>query len=79
MNISAAHALSIFWLVVCLGGGKNATLEKWEVRSIEHAVLNGVRMPVKSEATWKLKAGDFTWYKLEITDVEYHKPLLSSE
>lgn len=62
-----------------MGGGKEAKLEKWEVQSIEHAVKSGVRMPVKSAATWKLKAGDFMWYKLEITDVEYNKPLLYGE
>lgn len=62
-----------------MGGGKEAVLEKWEVQSKSYAEMNGIRMPVKSEATWKLKAGDFTWYKLEITEVEYNKPLLYNE
>ncbi|MBD0366041.1 MAG: hypothetical protein ICV53_08055, partial [Flavisolibacter sp.] len=59
-----------------MGGGKEAKLEKWEVTSKGFAIKDGVRMPVKSEATWKLKSGDFTWYKLEITDVEYNHPTL---
>ncbi|MDQ3844378.1 MAG: hypothetical protein M3342_10240 [Bacteroidota bacterium] len=57
-----------------MGGGREAKLEKWEVTSKGFAIKDGVRMPVKSEATWKLKSGDFTWYKLEITDVEYNHP-----
>lgn len=59
-----------------MGGGKDAALQKWEVHSTAFAVLNGIRIPVRSEATWKLKTGDFTWYKLEITDVEYNRPFL---
>lgn len=54
------------------GGGKGATLEKWVVDAKSFATLNGIRIPVKSEATWKLKEGDFTWYKLEITAIAYN-------
>lgn len=54
-----------------MGAGNGASLEKWEVRYIEYSVLNGIRIPVKSEATWKLKSGDFTWLRLEITEIEY--------
>ncbi len=59
------------------GGGKDATLEKWVVTTKGYSVMNGIKMPVKSEATWKLKTGDFTWYKLEITEVEYNQPELN--
>lgn len=51
-----------------------AQMEKWEVVSKKYGVLNGVRMPVESEATWKLEEGDFTWFKLVITDVKYNNP-----
>jgi hypothetical protein len=54
------------------GGGKDAPLEKWVVTTKGYSVMNGIKMPVKSEATWKLKEGDFTWYKLEISEVEYN-------
>ena len=54
------------------GGGKEATLEKWVVDSQKYAVMNGIKMPVQSAATQRLKEGDFTWYKLEITSIEYH-------
>jgi hypothetical protein len=53
------------------GGGSEATLEKWVVDTKRYGVMNGIKMPVQSEATWKLKEGDYTWYKLEITSIEY--------
>jgi hypothetical protein len=61
------------------GGGNDAKLEKWEVRTIASGVYNGVRIPVKSEVSWKLQNGDFTWYKLEITEIEYNLPQLYLE
>lgn len=48
-----------------------ATLERWHIKSKAWDQMSGVRMPVVSEVTWKLKEGDFTWYKLEITQLEY--------
>ncbi len=59
-----------------MGGSKEAKLEKWEAHFIEFRICNGINIPVQSEATWKLNNGDFTWYKLEITDIEYNKPFL---
>ncbi len=50
-----------------------ATLEKWHIESTEYGERNGIRMPVASEITWKLKEGDFTWYKLEIPNVIYNQ------
>ncbi len=52
---------------------KDAPLEKWQVDTIKYGVMNGIRIPVESEVTWKLKDGDFTWYKLEITAIDYNK------
>jgi hypothetical protein len=50
------------------------TLETWVVENKDWKTMNGIRIPYKSEITWKLKTGDFTWLKLEITDIEYNKP-----
>jgi hypothetical protein len=58
-----------------MNSDNSASLEKWEVISKEYGFMNGIRVPVKSEVTWKLKAGDFTWLKLEITEIEYNKSL----
>jgi hypothetical protein len=48
------------------------TLEQWRVQSKAFKKFGGVRIPAQSEITWKLKAGDYTWLRLEITSVEYN-------
>ena len=34
--------------------------------------LNDLKLPTKLEASWVLDNGEFTWYKFEISDVEYN-------
>ncbi len=51
---------------------EGATLERWHVETITTAELNGTRMPVQSEVTWKLADGDYTWLRLEITEISYN-------
>ncbi|MDX1941538.1 MAG: DUF6544 family protein [Saprospiraceae bacterium] len=50
-----------------------ATLERWYIENSKYDIFNDIRIPIKSEVTWKLKEGDFTWYKLEITDITYNQ------
>ncbi|HMP13902.1 MAG TPA: hypothetical protein PKD70_08475 [Saprospiraceae bacterium] len=52
------------------------TLEQWHIQNTATAELSGIRMPVQSEVTWKLQEGDFTWLKLEITEVAYNQNLI---
>lgn len=51
---------------------KDSPLEKWVITTKETGILNGIKMPVKSEVMWKLKEGDFTWFKIELTEIEYN-------
>jgi len=53
------------------------TLENWLVTVDPHSYreFNGIRVPTKSDVTWKLKTGDFTWFKLEVTDVVFNKAI----
>ena len=55
-----------------MGGGPNGTKELWQIESDTYGVFNGVRIPISSVATWKLKDGDFTWLKLNITAIDYN-------
>lgn len=48
------------------------TLEKWLAVVRDFQVFEGVRIPVDSQVTWRLKTGDFTWYKFRITDIKYN-------
>lgn len=52
-----------------------ATLEDWLIQTDPNGFkeFEGVRIPAKSTVTWKLEQGDFTWLRLEITDLQYNK------
>lgn len=53
---------------------EGATLETWVIAMEEQGYREfaGVRVPAKATVTWKLSTGDFTWYKLAITDITYN-------
>ena len=53
-----------------MGSGADAALKEWVITVTESDVVKGVTIPTKMEATWKLESGDWTWLKLEITDIE---------
>lgn len=48
------------------------SLEKWRITCTDHREFSGIIIPTKSEVTWKLKEGDFTWFKIEIKNIEYN-------
>jgi len=50
----------------------DAKLKEWIIAVSESRVMNGINIPVKLDATWKLESGDWTWLKLEITDIDYN-------
>lgn len=50
---------------------EGATLEDWWIENKTWKEMQGIRIPIQSEVTWKLKNGDFNWLKLEITAIEY--------
>lgn len=52
---------------------KNTILEKWLISCKSYTVFNGIRIPSQCEVTWKLKAGNYTWLKVTITDILYNK------
>lgn len=47
----------------------------WENKITKTGVINGIRVPVSVETTWKLDDGDWKWLKLEITKIIYDMPL----
>jgi hypothetical protein len=54
---------------------EGATLETWSIYNDDNGYkqFEGVRIPAKSTVTWKLKSGDYTWFKVEIKNIEYNK------
>ena len=51
---------------------KDTEPSQWTVTASETAVRNGLRIPVKSEVTWKLDDREWTWLKLKIVDIKYN-------
>lgn len=51
-----------------------ATLENWSIQIPPNGYkeFEGVRIAASATVTWKLKEGDFTWLKLEITELSYN-------
>ena len=52
---------------------EGSTLERWVITSKGYGEFEGIRVPVNISVTWKFKTGDFTWYQVEITNIEYNK------
>jgi len=51
------------------GGDRDAQLEKWHIKAVDHKVFDGYNIPHKCKVIWKLTEGDFNWLNLEITDL----------
>ena len=56
-----------------------ARLETWVIPVTEWRAVRGIDMPVRGNAVWKLAAGDFDYYRWEITDVEVNHPALYAD
>jgi hypothetical protein len=50
------------------------TLEDWIVRVVPGAyqTFDGIHVPDKLNVTWNLKNDPFTWFRLQVTDINYH-------
>jgi hypothetical protein len=55
---------------------EGATLAKWfiQIEPNGYKTFNDMRIAAKSNVTWKLKSGDFTWFKVNVTDLDYNPP-----
>lgn len=53
-------------------GGKNSVLDSWSTPISEYGKIGDYYLPVKGEATWNLKEGDYSYINLEITDIQYN-------
>jgi hypothetical protein len=47
-------------------------LETWSTPIYDYKEINGIMIPTSGEAVWNLSSGDFSYIKLEITDVDYN-------
>lgn len=48
-------------------------LDKWAVIAAKYREVHGFRIPLKGIAIWKLPTGDFSYFRGDITEIEYNK------
>lgn len=54
-----------------MGGGNDAVRRPWRVDILKTEALEGVMVPTEAEVSWELESGTFTWYRFEVTDLQY--------
>lgn len=57
------------------GNKANDKKYAWVLLVQEHKSFAGIRIPSKMTATWKLENEDWTWLRLEIEDMSYHRSI----
>jgi hypothetical protein len=59
-----------------LDSKEGSTVEKWfiYIQPNGYKNFNDVRIAAQSGVTWKLKSGDLTRFKVNITDLDYNPP-----
>ena len=55
-----------------MGNEDDAKRHEWILLVDAYKSFEGIKVPSKMTATWKLDDGDWTWLKLEIIDIEYN-------
>ncbi|TVQ16254.1 MAG: hypothetical protein EA361_04405 [Bacteroidetes bacterium] len=55
-----------------MGNKEDAPKHPWIITVDDYAVFDGIRVPSRMQATWKLDEGDWTWLKLVIEDLQYN-------
>ncbi len=56
------------------GGGDDARLERWVIPMRGWQRRDRFEIPTEGEVTWRLPAGDFTYYRWQLDEVEYDQP-----
>ena len=53
--------------------GKSYRLERWSAQCHEYQEVSGLLIPTRVEVTWNLASGDFSYFRGEITEIEYNQ------
>jgi hypothetical protein len=52
---------------------KSYRLERWSAQCHEYQEVSGLLIPTRVEVTWNLASGDFSYFRGEITEIEYNQ------
>ncbi len=55
-----------------MGNKEDAPQYPWIITVDDYALFDGIKVPSRMQATWKLDEGDWTWLKLVIEDLKYN-------
>jgi len=55
------------------GNDTDAKRYHWEMNILGYKVFEGIKVPAKMTSTWKLDDKNWTWLKMEVTDIKYNK------
>ena len=55
------------------GNESDAKRHYWEINILDYKTFEGIKIPAKLTSTWKLDDKDWTWLKMEVTDIKYNK------
>jgi hypothetical protein len=51
---------------------EGSTLERWVITARGYKEFEGIRVPSNLSVTWQFETGNFTWYRLEIREINYN-------
>ena len=54
------------------GNDPDAKRHNWEMNILDYKRFEGIKVPAKMTSTWKLDDKDWTWLKMEVTDLKYN-------
>ena len=75
LHVTESGRLANFVAERYMSAGDSFSLETWSTPIDDHAEMEGLRLPVSGEGVWHLDAGDFSYIRLRITELEYDTPL----
>ncbi|HAD12780.1 MAG TPA: hypothetical protein DCF33_10120 [Saprospirales bacterium] len=55
------------------GNEPDAKRYDWEMNILDYKTFEGIKVPTKMTSTWKLENKDWTWLKMEVTDLKYNQ------
>jgi len=55
-----------------MGNEANTKKYEWVIQAEDYKTFEGIKVPSKLTATWKLKQIDWNWLKMEITNIKYN-------
>jgi hypothetical protein len=55
------------------GNEVDAKRHEWQMLINDYKTFDGIKVPSKMKARWKLEDGDWTWLKLEVIDIIYNE------